>query len=506
MKLVLEYLEETTSKFSEKIAIIEEENKVTYKELLESSKIIGSNLINKVSLNEPVIVFMDKGITTLELFFGILYAGACYSLVNPDFPETRIKTIKDVLESKIVITNKENSEKAKNIFTDLNIYLVEDLITGKINEEELNKIRENKLDIDPVYINFTSGSTGVPKGVAIASRSIIDFIDEFTKEFNINENDIIANQAPFDFDVSVKDIFSSIKTGSTLLIIPKKYFSSPAKLLDYITDNKATTLIWAVSALCLITTFHALDYKVPESVNKIIYSGEVMPIKHLNIWMEKLPKAEIINVYGPTEITCNCTFHKINRNRDYSNGVPIGKPFKNEKVFLLNDKDELITDKNIPGEICVSGTCVGLGYYNNKEVTDKHFMQNPLNKNYIEIIYKTGDLAVYNEYNELVFKGRKDFQIKYMGHRIELEEIDREILKIDGIKRVVTLFNEEKHKLWAFYIGNVTKEEIIEKLKKDVPEYMIPSMYKQMDEFILNKNGKIDRNILKNIMEGKDGL
>ena len=115
MKLVLEYLEETTSKFSEKIAIIEEENKVTYKELLESSKIIGSNLIDKASLNEPVIVFMDKGITTLELFFGILYAGACYSLVNPDFPEARVKTIKGVLESEIVITNKENFEKAKKI-------------------------------------------------------------------------------------------------------------------------------------------------------------------------------------------------------------------------------------------------------------------------------------------------------------------------------------------------------------------------------------------------------
>lgn len=231
-----------------------------------------------------------------------------------------------------------------------------------------------------------------------------------------------------------------------------------------------------------------------------------MPYKHLKEWMDKLPSAEIINVYGPTEITCNCTYHKIDRNRDYTEGVPIGKAFKNEKVFLLNEQNELVTTLNTPGEICVSGTALSLGYYNNKEVTSKNFMQNPLNKNYIEMIYRTGDLAIYNENYELVFKGRKDFQIKYMGHRIELEEIDKEILKVDGVKRVVTLFNEKKHKLWAFYVGDATKEEIIEKLKKDVPIYMIPSIYKKLDEFKLTKNGKIDRNILKSIMEDTNGL
>ncbi len=504
MKIVLEYLEKTADIKKDKIAVIEENKKITYDNLLKSSKIIGSNLISE--LNEPIIVFMDKGIETLCTFFGVLYSGACYSLINPEFPEARIKQIKEVLNSKKVITNKENLEKAKSIFTNLDIYLVEELLKGEINEEKLKSTRTFKYDIDPVYINFTSGSTGVPKGVVVSSRSIIDFIDTFTEELNIKEDDVLANQAPFDFDVSVKDIFSSMKIGATLLIVPKKYFSSPALLLDYLTDNKATTLIWAVSALCLITTFHGLDYKVPSLVNKIIYSGEVMPYKHLKEWMDKLPNAEIINVYGPTEITCNCTYHKIDRNRDYTEGVPIGKAFKNEKVFLLNEQNELVTDINTPGEVCVSGTALSLGYYNNKEVTSKNFMQNPLNKNYIEMIYRTGDLAIYNENYELVFKGRKDFQIKYMGHRIELEEIDKEILKVDGVKRVVTLFNEKKHKLWAFYVGDATKEEIIEKLKKDVPIYMIPSIYKKLDEFKLTKNGKIDRNILKSIMEDTNGL
>lgn len=342
---------------------------------------------------------------------------------------------------------------------------------------------------------------GVPKGVVVSNRSIIDFIDVFTNLFDIKESDIIANQAPFDFDVSVKDIYSALCKGSTLLIVPKKLFSSPANLLDYLVINNATTLIWAVSALCLITTFHGLDYKVPTTVNKIIYSGEVMPLKHLKIWMDKLPDVRVINVYGPTEITCNCTYHEVDRSRTYVENIPIGKSFPNEKVFLLDEENKLVNTPNIPGEICVSGTCLSLGYYNNKEVTDKVFMQNPLNNKYIEPIYKTGDLAMYDENMDLVFKGRKDFQIKYMGHRIELEEIDTEVLKLDGVKRCLTLFDEKKSKLWCFYVGEVTKEDIISFLKVNVPEYMVPTKYVKLEEFTLTKNGKIDRNVLKEMIK-----
>lgn len=286
-----------------------------------------------------------------------------------------------------------------------------------------------------------------------------------------------------------------------MLIVPKKLFSSPANLLDYLVINNATTLIWAVSALCLITTFHGLDYKVPTTVNKIIYSGEVMPLKHLKIWMDKLPNVRVINVYGPTEITCNCTYHEVDRSRTYVENIPIGKSFPNEKVFLLDEENKLVNTPNIPGEICVSGTCLSLGYYNNKEVTDKVFMQNPLNNKYIEPIYKTGDLAMYDENMDLIFKGRKDFQIKYMGHRIELEEIDTEVLKLDGVKRCLTLFDEKKSKLWCFYVGEVTKEDIISFLKVNVPEYMVPTKYVKLEEFTLTKNGKIDRNVLKEMIK-----
>jgi len=474
MRLVLEYLEKSTKKNKDKIAVIEESKKVTYGELQLSSKIIGTCLLEYLNINNPVIVFMDKGIDTLEAFFGILYAGGCYSLINPELPLSRLKVINEVLKSNVVVTNQEYYEKAVELFPLLTVLMVEDMLKSNVvDDKRLNEVRNKLIDLDPVYINFTSGSTGIPKGVVVGNRSIIDFIDVFTNEFNFNEDDLIANQAPFDFDVSVKDIYSALCVGATLVIVPKKLFSAPAALLDYLVLNEVTTMTWAVSALCLITTFHGLDYKVPVSVKKILFSGEVMPIKHLKMWMEKLPEAEFINVYGPTEITCNCTYHRVKRDIEYTE-LPIGRSFLNERVILLDENDQEVTISDTPGEICVAGSCLALGYFSNEEQTKKAFVQNPLNKNYIDLIYRTGDLGKYNNENELVFVGRKDFQIKYQGHRIELEEIDRHVMLIEGIRRVCTVFDEKKHKLYCFYVGDIDKETIIDNLKKNVPEYMIP--------------------------------
>lgn len=499
MNLVINYFEKAASIYGNKTAVIYEDISITYNQLLEKAKALGTYL--NIQNNEPVIVFMDKSPEALSCFLGILYAGGCYSLINTDLPESRITHIKDTLNSKVIITSDEYYEKALSLFAGLQVINIDKEEFTAIDELKLKQIMEQKIDLDPVYINFTSGSTGVPKGVAINNRSIIDFINIFTEEFGFNEQDIIANQAPLDFDVSVKDIYSAWFKGATIVLIPKAYFSSPAKLLDYLVDNKVTTMTWAVSALCLITTFHGLDYKVPSTVNKIIFSGEVMPLKHLNIWMDKLPHTKFINVYGPTEITCNCTYHIIDRQREYLDAIPIGKAFKNERVFLLDDNNKLVTDIHKPGEICVSGSCLALGYYNNKEQTNNHFCQNPINTVYNEMIYRTGDLAEYNDLGELIFKGRKDFQIKYMGHRIELEEIDKNILKHDGVINSCTIFDDKKSRLYNFYIGDIDKKELHAYLKEVLPIYMVPNTFFKLEAFPLNKNGKIDRKELLKIKE-----
>lgn len=504
MKNVLQYLEETVENNQDKIAIIEESKQIKYNELLEKSKKVGSLLCRYAQPRKPIGILMEKGIDVIYSFFGAIYAGAFYILLNPELPQTRLMKILEIADINVIITDQNNFELSKKIAENRTILKIEEIQNENIDEIKLEAIRKQSLDIDPLYANFTSGSTGEPKGVVVSHRSVIDFINIFTKQFNINKKDIIANQAPFDFDVSVKDIYSSIKTGATLLIIPKKLFSSPAKLLDYICENNATTLIWAVSALCLITTFHGLDYKVPQSVNKVIFSGEVMPIKHIKQWIEHLPNAEYVNVYGPTEITCNCTYHIVNKKLEYEKQIPIGKPFDNEDVFLLDENNKLITEKEKTGEICVRGTALALGYYNNKEQTIKSFVQNPLNNSYIDLIYRTGDLGYIGKDNEFYFTGRKDFQIKHMGHRIELEEIELEIEKLEEIKRACCIYNNEKSKLYMFYIGNISKNELREKLTKKLPAFMLPNVMKQIEEFPLNKNGKIDRKKLMQNIQNKE--
>ena len=497
---VLEYLEYNAAHYSEKAAVIDENKSYTYSQLLSVSRRIGPALANKTEMNRPIAVLLEKSADALGAFLGIVQAGCFYVTFNPDLPLNRLLQIQSVLQAEYIITDEEHLPLAESLIEKDHILMMNDLIASQEDLTVLSKIRNRVIDTDPLYANFTSGSTGVPKGVVVGHRSVIDFIEVFAPLFGIDGTDIIGNQAPFDFDVSVKDIYSSLRQGATLVVIPKHLFSQPALLLDFICEHNITTMIWAVSALCLISTFHGLDYKTPSTVKRVLFSGEVMPYKHLKSWMDHLPDAQFVNLYGPTEITCNCTYHIIDRNTDYSGGIPIGRPFPNEHVFLLNENNTEVTNTGETGEICVRGTALALGYYNNPEQTALSFPNNPLNKFYPERIYRTGDLAQYTPDGELMFCGRKDFQIKYMGHRIELEEIERAVSAVSGVERCCAVFDGEKQKLSGFYIGNMDKKELYATLKESLPVFMIPNSLVQLEDFPLTKNGKIDR---KQLLERK---
>ena len=505
MTNVLDMLENSTAKSPDKIFVKENSKALTYSQFSEKSKKIAVSLCRSVSVGEPVGVYMEKGIDALCTFFGAVYAGAFYSMLNTELPDARLKQIASVLCPKCIVTVKDLSDKAKELFPDTNICIIDELEKTDINNELLDDIRSRVIDTDILYINFTSGSTGVPKGIAVSHRSVIDFISCFTDIFDITEKDIIANQAPFDFDVSVKDIYSAINTGAQLVIVPRQLFSAPVKLIDYLCENNITTMIWAVSALCLISTFHGLDYKTPSSVNKILFSGEVMPLKHLNEWRKHIPDALYVNLYGPTEITCNCTYHILQKDKDYSEGIPIGKHFPNEDVFLLDDNNERITEKGKTGMIVVRGTALALGYYKLPEKNEECFVQNPLNKCYPELIYKTGDLGFFDENGDLRFCGRADFQVKHMGHRIELEEIERAMSAIDGVERCFCDFDEKKQKLKGYYVGSIEKSELHKIMRETMPVFMVPGLLRQVDEMILTKNGKIDRKKTAQLIGGQNG-
>ena len=400
-------------------------------------------------------------------------------------------------------------------------------IVGKKILERVNEIEEKRSEIQingsvPLYCNFTSGSTGVPKGVLVGHTSVISFIDDFAPRFEITEEDIIGNQAPFDFDVSVKDIYSALKVGATLVIIPTAYFRFPKQVMDMLEKYQVTNLTWAVSALVLLNRLHMFMYKVPPFIKRVLFSGEEMPAKHLKDWMDSYPNAEFVNLYGPTEITCNCSYYRIDR-EEVPEKLPIGYEFPGKTILLLDDEGKIIpeTEEGTTGEICVAGNELALCYYNNEEATNKAFVE-------IEgygRIYKTGDLG-FRKNGMLQFAGRKDFQIKHNGHRIELEEIERAMNGLSCVGQACCIYDMEKYRIVAYYTDSkddaqdesvdvslsdeekeklekqkaaTLKKEIVAGLKDKLPEYMIPNVFRYLEEMPLSKNGKVDRNYLRQL-------
>ncbi len=495
---ILDMLEASSKQYPERLAFGDAEKDITFWDLETKAKSVGTLLADEIKIAEPVAFYMDKSVDAVCGMFGAVYAGGFYSFLDVKQPQARTESVLSILEPKVIFTDAENYEKVSHYATDAKILILADTLAENITVDEgkLQKIRREFVDVNPLYVNFTSGSTGVPKGVVVSHRSVIEFISCFTKIFGIRETDIIGNQAPFDFDVSVKDIYSGLMTGAKVQLIPKKYFSMPTQLMDYLTDKEVTTLIWAVSAMCFVSVMKGFEYRLPEKIHTVMFSGEVLPIKHYKIWKHFLPAAKFVNLYGPTEITCNCTYYVLDREFEDTDVIPMGKAFPNEKVFLLDENDQLVTEKDVQGEICVGGTALALGYYKDRERTNQVFVQNPLNMSYNEPIYRTGDLGKYNEDGDLVYVSRKDFQIKHLGHRIELGEIEAVAMAREGVTRTCCIYDREKQRLILFYTGEREKISLMKELRTVLAPFMLPNALVPVEEMPLNKNGKIDRNKL----------
>ncbi len=491
-KNILEYLEATACRLPDKLAFSTGKEGMTFGEVAASARSVGSALAESGLYRESVLIFMDKHPRTVTSFWGVNYAGCFYACLDEKMPKARIEAIVENLSPRAVIADKKNFAAASSLGLEFT-FLYDDICTHECNTEALDKIRREQCDIDPVYVVFTSGSTGVPKGVVACHRSVIDYTESLTEALGFDENTVFANQTPLYFDAPLKELMPTLKMGATTYFVPKMLFSFPVKLVEYLDTYKINTVCWVVSALVQISSLGALEAHTPRYLTTVAFGSEVFPRAQYDLWRAALPKARFFNLYGPTEATGMSCYWEAKRALSADEPIPVGVPFDNTQILLLDGENKLSNE----GEICIRGTSVTMGYYNNPERTDEVFVQNPTCTAFREIIYRTGDIGRKNAHGELVFVCRKDNQIKHMGHRIELGELEVAATACEGVARAVCVYNTEKKAIVLFYVGTPDSKEISAVLANKLPRYMLPAHIIKLDTLPLTDNGKADRRELK---------
>lgn len=506
---ILSYLENSSLCWPEKTALADDKNNISFSEWNKYSRSIGTSIakLSCAALRKPVLVFVDRKVEGLVGFLGVVQSGNFYVPIDCKMPDQRVKLISDVLNPVAAITTTAADEKTLDLIDFKGFRLRYDEVKDSdIDDFLLSKIRSQMIDTDPVYSIFTSGSTGVPKGVVVSQRGMIDLAEWLVETFNFTERDSLGNQTPFYFDGSVKDICICLKSGATLNIIGKKYFTFPKLIIPFLNDRKITAILWATSAIVLIGNSDILSVALPEYLRLVTFAGEAMPAKQLNVWKHKLPKVRFVNLYGPTEITVDCTYYEVDREFDDDQYIPIGKACHNKGILVFNDQNRLVEIGEC-GELCVRGSGVALGYYNNKEKSNEVFVQNPLHDYYDDKIYRTGDIVKYNELGELEFVSRKDFQIKHKGNRIELGEIEVAVNAVESVTNAACVFDNILDKIILYYTTADGNElDIINMIKDKIPVYMFPEVVNHLVSMPYNLNGKIDRIELRKLYENQSDI
>ena len=497
----LAYLEHTAEKYPDKIAVYDADKGYTFAQLRRTGRSWATDLEARLPRNEssyvrPIAVYLPKSPQCLAAFAAILYSGCAYVPLDVKMPAARLAKIMHNLSPAAVLTERSQVEALSGLpELEGKVICLDELA---VQDDAEPQGWTGTVDTDPIYIIYTSGSTGTPKGVAVTHRGVIDYIGWAVSHYGVTAEDKLGSQSPFYFDNSTLDVWLMMATGATLDLIQESLFAFPVRLVEHLRTEQITQIFWVPSMMVNVANTDSLAEPSGLALKRVLFAGEVMPNKQLNYWRRKLPDVLFSNLYGPTEITVDCTYYDVRRNFRDDEPLPIGMPCHNSDVFLLDENNHLVSGDGQQGELCVRGSSLALGYWNSPEKTAAAFVQNPLQPYYPERIYRTGDLASWQEIDGqrvLMYLGRRDSQIKHMGYRIELGEIETAASSLAGINKVCAIYDTRQQQIVLYYESSqeVAIRDIRIGLMKLLPKYMVPTAYRWQKFLPLNANGKIDR-------------
>jgi D-alanine--poly(phosphoribitol) ligase subunit 1 len=516
--LLQSYLDDSRALFPDKAALIDERGPVSYETLYRDANRLAHTLAGRgVRRQDRVVIWLKRSSQVVTALLGVLKADAIYVPIDIKAPVERLlKVIEDCRPAAIICDEKslELLQAAQDRLQGVRLLLL--FGTGSAASSPLDiptlywkdaaapedPPPYRNIDADAAYILYTSGSTGTPKGVTVSHLNVINYMDWAVDCFGIVPEDRVLGTAPFHFDMSTFDIYTSLKAGASLCIAGEKQLLFPKSLLDLI-EREGVTIWKGVSSLLMyLSSTGALKEERIPTLQRVLFGGEVLPTKHLMNWMKAYPGKRFYNVYGPTETTGISAYYPVQRPPGSpGETIPIGRACSNTEIFILTEEDRL-AQSGETGELCIRGSGLSLGYWNDEEKTARAFVRNPLGCTQSDRIYRTGDLAKIREDGFIEYLGRKDFQVKFMGYRIETYEVEKAILSLENVQQAAVLLcgssQGEISELVAFVEGSVTDDEaMLQRLGQSLPAYMLPKQIIALERLPLTDRGKIDRNALR---------
>ena len=519
VEYLLQHLLSNSAKaFPDNVAVAGRDESMTYAELDQVSDRLAATLIERgVRRGDRVGIYMSKSVASIVSIHGILKAAAVYVPLDPNAPPARLAYVIEDCGIRCLLTSTSKAGAIARIFPEANpLDLViltdnsgpppDDLRCSVLSWAEVLRRpsapdfdREPSIETDLAYILYTSGSTGVPKGVMISHLNSLTFVRWAHETMEVTSDDRVSNHAPLHFDLSIFDIFAAFRAGATVVPVPNGLSPFPVRLAEWIENSRISVWYSVPSVLSMMVLQGNLERFRFESLRTVAFAGEVFPVKYLRELMERIPHADYYNLFGPTE-TNVITYHKVGAiASDQTEPIPIGSACENTEVFALTDSGDVVKGPGQVGELYARGSCVAQGYWGDVEKTDRSFISHVEGQNRPGRAYRTGDLVTLGPDGEYRFLGRRDHMIKTRGYRVELGEIETVLYDHPEVEEAAVVGVPDEligNRIKAFVVRNGShagRTELQSFCAMRLPKYMVPETIEFRESLPRTSTGKVDK-------------